>query len=116
MFMSLPLVLGGYGRNMFINLGFALGNSAMFYGVPLLCQYLGSGVLAPSLAAWFPLFIFALLASWERIRIRNVIHNAAAGSCSSQCSTCADTLTSMHDRIHRKLFRQPRTCSRPARD
>ena len=30
--MSLPLVLGGYGRNMFINLGFALGNSAIFYG------------------------------------------------------------------------------------
>ena len=28
LFMSLPLVLGGYGRNMFINLGFALGNSA----------------------------------------------------------------------------------------
>ena len=33
MFMSLPLVLGGYGRNMFINLGFALGNSALFYGL-----------------------------------------------------------------------------------
>ena len=48
MFMSLPLVLGGYGRNMFINLGFALGNSAIFYGAVLLCQYLGSnGVLAP---------------------------------------------------------------------
>ena len=41
MFMSLPLVLGGYGRNMFINLGFALGNSAIFYGMLLLCQYLG---------------------------------------------------------------------------
>ncbi len=32
LFMSLPLVLGGYGRNTFINLGFALGNSALFYG------------------------------------------------------------------------------------
>ena len=32
LFMSLPLVLGGYGRNTFINLGLALGNSALFYG------------------------------------------------------------------------------------
>jgi len=71
LFMSLPLVLGGYGRNMFINLGFALGNSAMFYGAVLLCQYLGStAVLIPSLAAWLPLFIFALLASWRWDRIR----------------------------------------------
>jgi lipopolysaccharide export system permease protein len=71
LFMSLPLVLGGYGRNMFINLGFALGNSALFYGAVILCQYLGSsGVLPPSLAAWLPLFIFALLASvrWDWIR------------------------------------------------
>ena len=42
LFMSLPLVLGGYGRNAFINLGFALGNSALFYGAILFCQYLGS--------------------------------------------------------------------------
>lgn len=71
LFMSLPLVLGGYGRNMFINLGFALGNSALFYGTVLLCQYLGSsGVLIPSLAAWIPLFIFASLATirWDWIR------------------------------------------------
>ena len=64
MFMTLPLVLGGYGRNMFINLGFALGNSGMFYAGVMLCQYLGSNeVLAPSLAAWLPLFVFALLAT-----------------------------------------------------
>ena len=71
MFMSLPLVLGGYGRNMFINLGFALGNSALFYGMLLLCQYLASsGLLPPSLAAWLPLFIFAMLATWRWDRIR----------------------------------------------
>jgi lipopolysaccharide export system permease protein len=71
LFMSLPLVLGGYDRNMFINLGFALGNSAMFYGALILCQYLGSNaVLIPSLAAWLPLFIFALLATWRWDRIR----------------------------------------------
>ena len=38
LFMSLPLVLGGYGRNAFINLGFALGNSALFYGAILFCS------------------------------------------------------------------------------
>src|SRR3954471_22245483 len=66
MFMSLPLVLGGYGRNMFINLGFALGNSAFFYGMLLLCQYLaGAGLLIPPLSAWLPLFIFAMLATWR---------------------------------------------------
>ena len=66
MFMTLPLVLGGYGRNMFINLGFALGNSGMFYGVVMLCQFLGSNaVLAVSLAAWLPLFVFAMLATWR---------------------------------------------------
>jgi lipopolysaccharide export system permease protein len=71
LFMSLPLVLGGFGRNMFINLGFALGNSALFYGMGIVCTYLGSSaVLAPSLAAWVPLFLFALVARlrWDQIR------------------------------------------------
>lgn len=71
LFMSLPLVLGGVGRNMFINLGLALGNSAVFYGMLLLCQYLGqNALLIPPLAAWLPLFIFALLATWRWDRIR----------------------------------------------
>ncbi len=48
LFMSLPLVLGGYGRNTFINLGFALGNSALFYGAILFCQYLGTFQRHPS--------------------------------------------------------------------
>ena len=55
LFMSLPLVLGGYGRNTFINLGFAMGNSALFYGAILFCQYLGSfDVLSPAMSAWAP--------------------------------------------------------------
>jgi lipopolysaccharide export system permease protein len=71
LFMTLPLVLGGYGRNMFINLGFALGNSAMFYGMLLLCEYLGSSaMLIPSLAAWVPLFLFSLVATWRWDRIK----------------------------------------------
>jgi lipopolysaccharide export system permease protein len=71
LFMSLPLVLGGYGRNTFINLGFALGNSAMFYGAIILCQYLASfEILSPELAAWSPLIGFGTIASlrWGQIR------------------------------------------------
>jgi lipopolysaccharide export system permease protein len=69
--MSLPLVLGGYGRNTFINLGFALGNSAMFYGAVILCQYLASfAILTPELAAWSPLIVFGTMATvrWGQIR------------------------------------------------
>ncbi len=71
LFMSLPLVLGGFGRNTFINLGFALGNSALFYGGIIFCQYLGGfKILTPSLAAWTPLIVFGTIASlrWDQIR------------------------------------------------
>jgi lipopolysaccharide export system permease protein len=71
LFMSLPLVLGGYGRNMFINLGFALGNSALFYGALILCSYLAEfHLLTPAQAAWAPLFVFGTIASirWGQIR------------------------------------------------
>jgi lipopolysaccharide export system permease protein len=71
LFMSLPLVLGGYGRNTFINLGLALGNSALFYGGLILCQYLGSfKLLSATLAAWAPLIVFGTIASlrWDQIR------------------------------------------------
>jgi lipopolysaccharide export system permease protein len=71
LFMSLPLVLGGYGRNTFINLGFALANSAIFYGGIIFCQYLGNfSVLTPPQAAWAPMFVFATIATvrWGQIR------------------------------------------------
>jgi len=71
LFMSLPLVLGGYGRNAFINLGFALANSAIFYGAILLCQYLGSfSLVPPTMAAWIPLMFFGTIATvrWGQIR------------------------------------------------
>jgi lipopolysaccharide export system permease protein len=71
LFMSLPLVLGGYGRNAFINLGFALGNSAMFYGAILFCGYLGGfHILTPPMTAWAPLFVFGTIATlrWGQIR------------------------------------------------
>ncbi len=69
--MSLPLVLGGFGRNTFINLGFALGNSAMFYGGIIFCQYLGGfKIVSPPLAAWIPLIVFGTFARlrWDQIR------------------------------------------------
>ena len=47
LFLGLPLVLGGEGRNMFINLGLSLGASAVFYAACFVSQYLGAnGVLS----------------------------------------------------------------------
>lgn len=73
--LSLPLVLGGEGRNMFINLGLSLGTSAVFYGVTFMAQYLGNNpgrnnVLSPTMAAWLPLFLFGTIAvaRWDSIR------------------------------------------------
>jgi lipopolysaccharide export system permease protein len=71
LFLGLPLVLGGDGRNMFINLGLSLGASALFYASCFLSQYLGvNGVLAAELAAWLPLIGFGTLAAarWDTIR------------------------------------------------
>jgi lipopolysaccharide export system permease protein len=71
MMLSLPLVLGGYGRNMFINLGLSLGTSATFYGIAFVTQYLGNnGAVSPELAAWAPLVGFGTLAvaRWDTIR------------------------------------------------
>ncbi len=71
LFMTLPLVLGGYGRNMFINLGLALGNSAIFYGGLLFFGYLSSfEMINPPMSAWAPLMGFGMLATlrWGQIR------------------------------------------------
>lgn len=71
MMLSLPLVLGGFGRNMFVNLGLSLGTSALFYGVCFLSTYLGDhSVLNPELAAWAPLIGFGSIAvaRWGSIR------------------------------------------------
>ncbi len=65
------VVLSGEGRNMFINLGLALGTSALFYAGNFLSQYLGdNAVLSPELAAWFPLIAFGTIAvaRWDTIR------------------------------------------------
>jgi lipopolysaccharide export system permease protein len=69
--LSLPLVLGGYGRNMFINLGLALGTSGVFYSVLFVAQWLGNNnLLAPDVAAWAPFGLFATVAAarWGAIR------------------------------------------------
>lgn len=71
LFLSLPQVLGGYGRNMFVNLGLSLGTAALFYGVGFVSQFLGShAVIRPELSAWAPLIGFGTLAviRWDAIR------------------------------------------------
>ncbi len=68
---TLPQVLGGYGKNMFINLGLSLGTTALFYGMGFLAQYLGANqVIAPELSAWAPLIGFGTFAAlrWGAIR------------------------------------------------
>ena len=71
MFLSLPLVLSGTGRNMFVNLGMSLGTSGIFYSANFMSQYLGShGVMSAELAAWAPLIGFGTIAAarWGSIR------------------------------------------------
>jgi lipopolysaccharide export system permease protein len=71
MIVSLPLVLSGESRNMFVNLGLSLATSGVFYALTFLCQYLGTNnVLSPEMSAWLPLFLFATvgIARWDRIR------------------------------------------------
>lgn len=69
--LSLPQVLGGYGRNMFINLGLSLGTAALFYGVSFMMQFLGEhGVVPAEISAWGPLIGFGTFAAirWDAIR------------------------------------------------
>ena len=69
--LSLPLVLGGQGRNMFINLGFSLATSGLFYAASFMAQYFGSsGAISTPLSAWIPLIGFGTLAvaRWDTIR------------------------------------------------
>ncbi|WP_435005913.1 LptF/LptG family permease [Tundrisphaera lichenicola] len=71
MLLSLPLVLGGTGRNMFVNLGMSLATSGVFYSVNFMSQYLGGhDVLTPELSAWAPLILFGTIAvgRWDTIR------------------------------------------------
>ncbi|HEV3121525.1 MAG TPA: LptF/LptG family permease [Isosphaeraceae bacterium] len=71
LFLSLPLVLGGESRNMFINLGLSLGTSAIFYTVLFITKYLAeNSVVAPALAGWGPLAVFGTVAAarWDSIR------------------------------------------------
>ena len=71
LFLSLPLVLGGQGRNMFVNLGMSLGTSGLFYAVNFMAQYFGGmAAISPEFAAWLPLIGFGTIAAarWDTIR------------------------------------------------
>lgn len=69
--MSLPQVLSGLNKNMFVNLGKSLGTSALFYLCVFVASYFGNNdVLTPAQAAWIPLVFFGCLAAsrWDQIR------------------------------------------------
>lgn len=71
--LTLPIVMGGGSRGMFVNLGMSLGVSAMFYGGQFLCLYLGSNRafgMTPEFSAWLPLIVFGTIAvaRWDKIR------------------------------------------------
>jgi lipopolysaccharide export system permease protein len=69
--LSLPIVMGGGSRGMFVNLGLSLATSAVFYGGLFLFGYLGNNrVLTPELASWVPLIGFGTVAAarWDGIR------------------------------------------------
>jgi lipopolysaccharide export system permease protein len=71
LFLSLPQVLGGYGRNMFVGHAITLGTAAIFYGPNFVTQYLGAHeVISAELAAWLPLIGFGTIAvaRWDTIR------------------------------------------------
>lgn len=71
MALSMPLVLGGFGRNMFLNLGYSVATSAIFYASLFFCQYLASHAVFPAeMSAWIPMIGFGTLAMgrWDRIK------------------------------------------------
>lgn len=71
MALSMPLVLGGFGRNMFLNLGYSVATSATFYASLFFCQYLASHSVFPAeMSAWIPMIGFGTLAvgRWDKIK------------------------------------------------
>jgi lipopolysaccharide export system permease protein len=71
MALSMPLVLGGFGRNVFLNLGFSVATSAAFYASLFACSYLASHKVFPAeMSAWLPMIVFGTLAvaRWDKIK------------------------------------------------
>jgi lipopolysaccharide export system permease protein len=71
MALTMPLVLGGFGRNTFINLGMSVATSAVFYASLFFCQYLAAHHVFPAeMSAWVPMIGFgtAAVARWEKIK------------------------------------------------
>jgi lipopolysaccharide export system permease protein len=71
MALSMPLVLGGFSRNTYLNLGFSVATSAAFYASLFACQYLaGHGVFPAEMSAWIPMIGFGTLAvaRWDKIK------------------------------------------------
>jgi lipopolysaccharide export system permease protein len=71
MALTMPLVLGGFGRNTFINLGMSVATSAVFYASLFFCQYLAAHHVFPAeMSAWVPMIGFgtAAVARWDKIK------------------------------------------------
>ena len=70
--LSLPLVLGGYGRNMFVNLGVLARHVGPLLRalLHLLSTSAPTACISPELSAWAPLIGFGTLAvaRWDTIR------------------------------------------------
>lgn len=69
--LSLPQVLSGLNKNMFVNLGMSLATSALFYLCVFVANYFGNNdLLTPAQSAWVPLVIFGCIAAarWDQIR------------------------------------------------
>ncbi len=60
LFLGLPLVLSRKNRNMFLAIGLSMILVALFMGLNMACQHIGSNyyLVSPALAAWLPLMIF----------------------------------------------------------
>ena len=66
LFLGLPFVITRTNRNPFLAIGLCLAVVTTFMVVSLACQSLGTnGWLAPTLAAWLPLLVFAPIASYS---------------------------------------------------
>jgi lipopolysaccharide export system permease protein len=63
--LGLPFVMGNERRNVFLAVIICLIITCFFMVVTLACHWLGAvSLVAPSVAAWLPLMLFAPLACW----------------------------------------------------
>jgi lipopolysaccharide export system permease protein len=61
--LAVSVILGDQNRNIYIGVGLCLSVCSLFLVVILVCKFLGdNNLIAPPLAAWLPIFLFAPVA------------------------------------------------------